>query len=66
MTYSGVRQHWTRAPANRGKHHIITRHAYPWNVDTARLVERDVRDTRATPCTIAVIDGAAHRAGRGR
>ncbi|SEM41259.1 pseudouridine-5'-phosphate glycosidase [Loktanella fryxellensis] len=33
---------------------------YPQNVDTARLVEQDVRDAGATPATIAVIDGTLH------
>jgi pseudouridine-5'-phosphate glycosidase len=33
---------------------------YPQNVETARLVEQDVRDAGATPATIAVIDGTLH------
>ena len=33
---------------------------YPQNVDTARLVEQDVRDAGAVPATIAVIDGTLH------
>lgn len=33
---------------------------YPQNVETARLVEQDIRDTGATPATIAVIDGTLH------
>ncbi|MCF7700582.1 pseudouridine-5'-phosphate glycosidase [Loktanella sp. M215] len=33
---------------------------YPQNVETARLVEQDVRDAGATPATIAVIDGMLH------
>ncbi|MBS1302880.1 pseudouridine-5'-phosphate glycosidase [Loktanella sp. SALINAS62] len=33
---------------------------FPQNVDTARLVEQDVRDGGATPATIAVIDGTLH------
>ena len=33
---------------------------YPQNVETARLVEQDVRDHTAVPATIAVIDGVLH------
>ena len=33
---------------------------YPQNVETARRVENMVRDTGATPATIAVIDGTLH------
>lgn len=33
---------------------------YPQNVETARLVEADVRENGATPATIAVINGALH------
>ncbi|MCF2870633.1 pseudouridine-5'-phosphate glycosidase [Octadecabacter sp. G9-8] len=33
---------------------------YPQNVETARLVEQDIRDGGATPATIAVINGALH------
>lgn len=33
---------------------------YPQNVETARLVEQDVRDNNAVPATIAVIDGSLH------
>lgn len=33
---------------------------YPQNVETARLVEQDVRDNNAVPATIAVIDGTLH------
>ncbi len=33
---------------------------YPQNVETARLVEADVRENNAVPATIAVIDGALH------
>ena len=33
---------------------------YPQNVETARLVEQDIRDIGATPATIAVIDGTLH------
>ena len=33
---------------------------YPQNVETARLVEQDVRDAGATPATIAVLDGTLH------
>lgn len=33
---------------------------YPQNVQTARLVEGDIRDSGATPATIAVIDGTLH------
>ena len=33
---------------------------FPQNVETARLVEQDVRDAGATPATIAVIDGTLH------
>lgn len=33
---------------------------YPQNVDTARMVEQDVRDAGATPATIAVMDGVLH------
>jgi pseudouridine-5'-phosphate glycosidase len=33
---------------------------YPQNVDTARLVEADIRAGGATPATIAVIDGTLH------
>ncbi len=40
---------------------IIT-HGMPWpqNVETARLVETDVRDQGAVPATIAVLDGTLH------
>jgi len=33
---------------------------FPQNVETARLVEADVRDAGAIPATIAVLDGALH------
>jgi len=33
---------------------------YPQNVETARLVEADVRENGATPATIAVINGTLH------
>ncbi|MCF2903995.1 pseudouridine-5'-phosphate glycosidase [Octadecabacter sp. CECT 8868] len=33
---------------------------YPQNVETARLVEGDIRDTGAVPATIAVMDGKLH------
>ena len=33
---------------------------FPQNVETARLVEQDVRDNDAVPATIAVIDGVLH------
>lgn len=33
---------------------------YPQNVETARLVEKDIKDLGATPATIAVISGALH------
>lgn len=33
---------------------------FPQNVETARLVESDVRDNGATPATIAVLDGTLH------
>lgn len=33
---------------------------YPQNVETARLVEGDIRSGGATPATIAVIDGTLH------
>jgi pseudouridine-5'-phosphate glycosidase len=33
---------------------------YPQNVETARLVEQDIRDGGACPATIAVIDGTLH------
>jgi pseudouridine-5'-phosphate glycosidase len=33
---------------------------FPQNVDTARIVEQDVRDGGATPATIAVINGVLH------
>lgn len=33
---------------------------YPQNVETARLVEADVRAAGATPATIAVLDGVLH------
>ncbi len=33
---------------------------YPQNVETARIVEQDVRDAGAVPATIAVINGALH------
>ena len=33
---------------------------YPQNVETAALVEQDVRDTGATPATMAVIEGVLH------
>ncbi len=33
---------------------------FPQNVETARIVEQDVRDHGATPATIAVLNGALH------
>jgi pseudouridine-5'-phosphate glycosidase len=33
---------------------------YPQNVETARIVESDVREQGATPATIAVLDGVIH------
>lgn len=33
---------------------------YPQNVETARIVEQDVRESGAVPATIAVMDGALH------
>lgn len=33
---------------------------YPQNVETARMVEADVRDAGATPATIAVLNGVIH------
>lgn len=33
---------------------------FPQNVETARIVEQDVRDAGATPATIAVMNGALH------
>lgn len=33
---------------------------YPQNVETARLVEQDIRDAGAVPATIAVLDGVLH------
>ena len=33
---------------------------FPQNVETARLVEQDVRDNGATPATIAVLNGTLH------
>ena len=33
---------------------------YPQNVETARLVEDDIRATGAVPATIAVLDGVLH------
>lgn len=33
---------------------------FPQNVETARIVEQDVRDAGATPATIAVINGKLH------
>lgn len=33
---------------------------YPQNVETARLVEQDIRDAGAVPATIAVIEGHLH------
>jgi len=33
---------------------------YPQNVETARLVEQDVRDNNAVPATIAVMNGVLH------
>lgn len=33
---------------------------FPQNVETARLVEQDVRDAGAVPATIAVLDGVLH------
>lgn len=33
---------------------------FPQNVETARIVEQDVRDNGATPATIAVMDGVLH------
>ncbi|MFT4699566.1 MAG: pseudouridine-5'-phosphate glycosidase [Yoonia sp.] len=33
---------------------------YPQNVETARLVEQDVRDNNAVPATIAVMNGILH------
>lgn len=40
---------------------IIT-HGMPWpqNIEVATQVEQDIRDTGATPATIAVLDGALH------
>ncbi|MBU3259808.1 pseudouridine-5'-phosphate glycosidase [Roseovarius sp. PS-C2] len=40
---------------------IIT-HGMPWpqNIETARIVERTVRDAGATPATIAVLEGHLH------
>jgi pseudouridylate synthase len=37
----------------------IVTHGMPWprNVETARLVESDIRDAGATPATIAILDG---------
>lgn len=33
---------------------------YPQNVETAKMVEGDVRDAGAVPATIAILDGALH------
>ena len=33
---------------------------YPRNVETAKLVEQDIRDAGATPATIAVLEGQLH------
>lgn len=33
---------------------------YPQNVETARIVEQDIRDAGAVPATIAVLDGKIH------
>lgn len=33
---------------------------YPRNVETAALVEQDIRDAGATPATIAILDGQLH------
>lgn len=33
---------------------------YPQNVETARLVEQDVRDNNAVPATIAIMNGVLH------
>jgi pseudouridine-5'-phosphate glycosidase len=33
---------------------------FPQNIQTARIVEQDVRDGGATPATIAVMNGALH------
>jgi len=33
---------------------------YPKNLETAQLVEQDIRDAGATPATIAVLDGVLH------
>lgn len=33
---------------------------YPKNLETARIVEQDIRDAGATPATIAVLDGKLH------
>ncbi len=33
---------------------------FPQNVETARIVENDIRDSGATPATIAVLDGQLH------
>lgn len=40
----------------------IVTHGMPWpqNAEVARQVEQDVRDSGATPATIAVIDGCLH------
>ncbi|MGJ8610983.1 MAG: pseudouridine-5'-phosphate glycosidase [Octadecabacter sp.] len=53
------------AAAKAGGHPIVALEStiithgmpYPQNVETARLVEQDIRDAGATPATIAVIDG---------
>jgi pseudouridine-5'-phosphate glycosidase len=51
----------TNAPLVALESTIITHGMpYPQNVETARLVEQDVRDAGATPATIAVIDGILH------
>ena len=51
----------TNAPLVALESTIITHGMpYPQNVETARLVEQDVRDAGATPATIAVIDGTLH------
>ncbi|MBL4873163.1 MAG: pseudouridine-5'-phosphate glycosidase [Rhodobacteraceae bacterium] len=33
---------------------------YPQNVETARMIEADIRDQGVTPATIAIMDGAIH------
>lgn len=63
ITYSAeVRAAQARGGAIVALESTIITHGmpYPQNVDTAKLVQSDVRDLGATPATMAVIDGTLH------